>query len=133
MVAVLDEARRSRQARGIGCLTGRKLENVWLGDVVVLGFSGGCQVLIETSAQLAGPDGRAVVEPGEDPSDALAAVLGDVVTGARTGAAGELRICFGNRTELLVDAAADRESWAFTGPDGFLIVCLPRGELAVWR
>ena len=36
----------------VDLLVGRKLEYVWLGHAVVLGFSGGCQVLIEAVAHL---------------------------------------------------------------------------------
>jgi hypothetical protein len=51
---------------------------------------------------------------------------------ARTRPTGELTITFGSGSELLVDAHTDVESWAVAGPDGFLIVCLARGEVAVW-
>jgi hypothetical protein len=113
-------------------LTGQRLEYVRLGDAVVLSFSGGSQVLIETVAHLSGPNGRADVEPGADPSDALASLLGDTVRAARTGEAGDLSITFAGGSELAVCPDAEVESWAVTNPDGPLIVCLPRGELAVW-
>ena len=132
MVADMGAGRRPRQERSIHLLTGQKLEYVRLGHAVVLGFSGGRQVLIETVAQLTGPRGRVDVEPGEHPSDVLATLLGDVVREARAGDTGELRITFGSGSELRMGADADFESWAVTGPDGFLIVCLARGELAVW-
>jgi hypothetical protein len=123
---------RARQAQSIGRLAGRRLEYVGLGPAVVLGFSGGYQVLIETVAHLNGPGGRVDVEPGENPSDVLGTLLGDVVQAARTHDTGELKIAFGGGSELLVGVHADFESWAVTGPDGFLTVCLARGELAVW-
>jgi hypothetical protein len=132
MVAELGAGWRPRRARSIDLLAGRKLEYVRLGHAVVLGFSGGHQVLIETVAQLDGPRGRAEVEPGEQPSDVLATLLGDVVRTARTRESGELTIVFGSGSELRVDADADFESWAVAGPDGVLIVCLARGELAFW-
>jgi hypothetical protein len=43
-----------------------------------------------------------------------------------------LQLTFRSGSELLVEVDADVESWAVAGPDGFLIVCLARGELAVW-
>ena len=121
-----------RRARPITLLAGRKLEYVRLGHAVVLGFSGGPQVLIETVAQLVRPGGRDEIRPGEHPSDVLATLLGDVVRAARTGDTGDLEILFTGGTELRVGADPDVESWAVAGPDGFLIVCLARGELAVW-
>ncbi|MEU4563570.1 DUF6188 family protein [Actinoplanes sp. NPDC023936] len=112
-------------------LTGQELEFIRLGHAIVLGFSGDRHVIIESAAHLAGPGGRAEVGP-DDPSDAIGTLLGDVVRQARAGESGELRIAFASGAELLVDADADAESWAVTGPDGFLIVCLARGELAMW-
>jgi hypothetical protein len=132
MVADMDAGRRPRQTRSINLLVGQKLEYVRLGHAVVLSFTGGGQVLIETVAHLNGPAGRAEVEPGENPSDILATLLGDVVRAARTYDTGELRLTFASGAELLVCADNDVESWAVAGPDRFLIVCLARGELAVW-
>jgi hypothetical protein len=113
-------------------LVGQKLDYVRLGHAIVLSFSGGRQVLIETVTRLYGPGGRVDVEPGENPSDALATLLGDVVRTARTRDNGELQIVFGSGAELVVGVDDDVESWAVTGPRGFLIVCLAGGELAVW-
>ena len=132
MVAGIDAGRRPRRTRSIALLAGHKLEYVRLGHAVVLGFSGGRQVLIEAVARLDGPGGRAEVEPGENPSDILATLLGDVVETAGTLDTGELRLTFRSGSELLVGVDPDVESWAVAGPDGFLIVCLARGELAVW-
>jgi hypothetical protein len=132
MVADMDAGPRPRQARPIDLLVGRKLEYVRLGHAIVLSFSGGRQVLIETVAHLTGPAGPVAVEPGEHPSDVVATLLGDVVRAARTRGTGELEIIFGSGSELLVGADPEFESWAVAGPNGFLIVCLARGELAVW-
>jgi hypothetical protein len=132
MVADMGAGQRPRQARPLHLLAGQKLEYVRLGHAIVLSFSGGQQVVIETVAQLTGPGGRVDVEPGENPSDAIAMLLGDVVRTARTRDTGELLLTFGSGSELLVGVDADFESWAVTGPDGLLIVCLARGELAVW-
>jgi hypothetical protein len=114
----------------VNLLVGHRLEYVWLGHAIVLGFSGGRQVVIEAVANLIGPSGRVDVEPGENPSDVLATLLGDVVRTARTHDS-ELWIGFDSGSELVVGVDADYESWAVTGRDG-LIVCLAGGELAVW-
>jgi hypothetical protein len=132
MVADVDAGRSPRQARSIDSLAGEKLEYVRLGHAIVLSFSGGRQVLIETVAHLDGPGGPVEVQPGAHPSDVLALLLGDVVRSARTRETGELTITFRSGSELRVGVDADFESWAVTGPDGFLIVCLAAGELAVW-
>ncbi|MFI7547483.1 DUF6188 family protein [Actinoplanes sp. NPDC049599] len=132
MVADMGAGRRPRSNRPIPLLPGQKLEFLRLGHAVVLGFTGGRQVLIETVAHLHGPHGHAAVEPGEHPSDALATLLGDVVRTARARDTGELEITFGSGSTLLVDVDPDVESWAVAGPGGFLIVCLAGGELAFW-
>ena len=132
MVADMGCARRPWRERPITVLIGRKLEYVRLGNAVVLSFSGGSQVLIESRAHLDGPGGPAEIEPGERPSDVLATLLGAVVRTARTYDTGELEIIFAGGSSLLVGADADFESWAVSGPDGFLMVCLAHGELAVW-
>jgi Family of unknown function (DUF6188) len=132
MVAEMGAGRRPRQTRPISLLIGKKLEYLGLGHAIALSFSGGCQVFIETPAHLQGPGGRVDVEPGDNPSDAFATLLGDVVRAAHANDAGELEITFDSGSKLRVDVDADFESWAVTGPDRFLIVCLARGELAVW-
>ncbi len=130
MVADLVAGRQARQARSIDVLSGQRLEYVRLDDVIVLSFAGGHQVLIETVAHLNSPAGRTAVEPGDD---VIATLLGDVVRRARTRDSGELELCFASGSELVVGADDDFESWAVTSPDGFLMVCLAGGELAVWN
>lgn len=132
MVADMGVDRSPRQARPIHQLDGRKLEYVRLGHAIVLSFSGGHQVLIETVVNLDGPAGRADVEPGEHPSDILATLLGDVVREAWAEAGGELELTFASGARLVVGVDPDFESWAVAGPDGALIVCLARGEIARW-
>jgi hypothetical protein len=132
MVADQGAGRRPRRGGTLDLLVGRKLEYLMLGHAIVLGFAGGRQVLIEAVTHLDGPGGRVDVVPGDNPSDVLATLLGEVVRTARTTEAGELRIAFGSGAEVLVDVDVDAESWAVTGPDGYLIVCLAHGELAFW-
>ncbi|MET3425497.1 hypothetical protein BJ973_004709 [Actinoplanes tereljensis] len=121
-----------RRPRQLDALTGRKLEYVRLDSTVVLGLSGGGQIVIETPALLVSPDGPFAVLPGVTSSDALATLLGDAVTSARARETGELEITFASGARLLVGADDDYESWAVIGPTGLLIVCLAGGELAVW-
>ena len=132
MVPTMVVEGRTHKARAVSLLVGRRLEYVRLGHAVVLTFGGGSEVLIETAARLSGPGVRAVVEPGDHPSDVLATLLGAVVTDAWTGRAGTLTICFAGGSELAVEAHADVESWAVAQPGGVLVVCLPGGEVAVW-
>jgi hypothetical protein len=132
MVADMGAEWRPRQAQSVNALAGRKLQYLRLGHAIVLSFTGGAQVVIESTARLSGPHGHAEVEPGEHPSDALATLLGDVVRTARTRDTGELELGFASGAEVLVEVDADFESWAVAGPGGVLVVCLAGGEIAVW-
>ena len=51
MVADMGAGQRPRQARPLHLLAGQKLDYVRLGHAIVLSFSGGQQVVIETVAQ----------------------------------------------------------------------------------
>jgi hypothetical protein len=103
----------AKGARPITLLIGQTLQDVRLDPATVLTFSGGSQVVIETAVE------------GE-------ALIGDVVAAVRVRETGELAITFTTGTELLVGVDSDAESWAVTGPDGLLTVCLAGGELAAW-
>jgi len=102
--------------RPIALLIGQTLRDVRLGHATVLTFSAGSQVLIETDVRLVGPD----------------LVTGEVVHTAEVRDTGELALTFRGGTELLAGVDAEAESWAVTGPDGLLTVCLAGGELAAW-
>lgn len=103
----------AKGARPITLLIGQTLRDVRVDPATVLTFSGGSQVVIETAVQ------------GE-------ALIGDVVEAATVRDTGELTITFASGTGLLVAVDAEAESWAVTGPDGLLTVCLAGGELAAW-
>ena len=113
-------------------LTGRTLEEVRSGYAVVLQFSDGYEVTVESTVRLDGAGGGVEVEPDELPSPALDRLVGDTVRAAGVRDTGELTIAFGSGRELVVSVDADYESWNVTGPDGLLVVCLPGGGLAVW-
>ncbi len=132
MVPAAVAGRCPQGAEAVGLLAGQRLDYVQLGPALVLGFSGGSRVVIETVARLDGPDGRAEVEPGYRPSDALGTVLGDVVRTAAVRDSGELTLVFEGGPELAVGPDEDAESWAVASEDGCLVVCLPGGEVAAW-
>ena len=132
VVADMGDEGRSGQTQPIGVLVGLELEYVRLGHAIVLSFTGGREVLIETVVHLDGPHGRADIEPGDHSSDILETLLGDVVRAASIRDTGELEITFGGGSQLVVAVDADVEAWALAGPDGVIMVCLARGELAVW-
>ncbi|MEU8664499.1 DUF6188 family protein, partial [Actinoplanes philippinensis] len=88
MVAENGAGRRPRRGRSLDLLVGRRLEYVWLGHAVVLGFAGGCQVLIEAVAHLDGPGGVADVEPGDDPSDVAFSRKSPICSSSRSKSGG---------------------------------------------
>ncbi|MEV0898904.1 DUF6188 family protein [Actinoplanes sp. NPDC049802] len=117
----------------LAALIGQRLNNVLLGPAVSLRFTGGGEVMFEGAAHLDGYGRNTGFRPGDDAADTLVMLLGDVVEDAGTGDGGELWISFGSGARLVVDADADAESWAVAEAGGRLIVCLARGELAVWE
>lgn len=131
-IAGTDAGRRPWRARSLDLLVGHTLEHVMVGHTIVLSFSAGCRVLIENTVHLSGPAGRVRVVPGEPSADVLDALIGYPVRTARTCETGELQLAFGDGSELSVGIDAEVESWAVTGPDSFLLVCLARGEVAAW-
>lgn len=45
---------------------------------------------------------------------------------------GTLRLSFANGASVIVEPDEAYEAWTMSGPGGMLVVCMPRGELAIW-
>lgn len=46
---------------------------------------------------------------------------------------GTLRLVFANGVVIVVPPDPNYEAWTLEGPAGYLVVCRPGGELAVWQ
>jgi hypothetical protein len=114
---------------------GEKLIGHEVGFSVLLEFSGGYEVRVETGFTVRTTDGDHRVVPGED-LDSAAAVLGALdrrtVIVASADDVGGLRIDFEGGARVLVGADPDYEAWTVAGPGGFKVVSLPSGGLSVW-
>lgn len=62
----------------------------------------------------------------------LGRLVGHTIVDARVSEAGALTIGFDDSTRLTVEPDLAYEAWNVSGPVGFLTVCMPGGELAIW-
>ncbi|PKV82658.1 hypothetical protein BX283_0099 [Streptomyces sp. TLI_146] len=95
----------------------------------------GAEIIVEADAVMehggAGPM-RPLVPERQEVAAALG-LFGRVVTGAIAFKDGRLLVEFDQGARLTVAAAADFEAWNITGPDRVRVVCMPGGELVIWR
>ncbi len=93
---------------------------------------------IESPADLLQGPGRTEINPGfrlvpgsQDVAPALL-LFGAKVLSAVAFKTGALRLVFDNRMHLVCRSDPSFESWQITGPQGWRIISMPGGELAVW-
>ena len=97
------------------------------------------EVAIECAATLShgpntAPDAEPVaLSPGEGDVAPALALLHMEVLSAVAFKSGVLRLVFSNAMHLTVRPDAQYEAWTIAGPGPMKCVCLPGGELAVWR
>lgn len=103
---------------------------------IVLKFSNGWEIRIESPFALRPPAGEAVADlDPESPKSILPlqVLIGQAVTEAESSeTVGRLVLCFDDRTVLTIEPDQEYEAWTSTGPSGEKLVCLPGGGLAIW-
>ncbi|MCG5433831.1 DUF6188 family protein [Mycobacterium sp. MYCO198283] len=62
----------------------------------------------------------------------LLALIGDSIRRAQVADGGMLKVHFSSGARIDVRPDPPYEAWVVAGPDGYLVVCLPSGKLAVW-
>ena len=60
-------------------------------------------------------------------------LLGKKVNAATAEKNGNLDISFSDNRKIHVDPISKNEAWGLAGPADFKIVCLPGGELTIWK
>lgn len=60
-------------------------------------------------------------------------VLGKTISWSGTSEGGQLDVHFVDGTALRVLPDSQYEAWEVVGKGGFRVVCMPGGELAIWR
>lgn len=116
-------------------LSGEMLDSQEVDYTVRLYFSGDFFVRIESPFTLNLPDGRILLSPEEDESQAfspLSDLVGHVVAESTIDDAGVFTVVFENGSSLVAKPDKAYEAWTLNGPNGLLVVCMPGGELAVW-
>ncbi|PKV82631.1 hypothetical protein BX283_0071 [Streptomyces sp. TLI_146] len=73
-----------------------------------------------------------LVPERQEVADALG-LFGRAVTEATAFKDGRLLVEFDQGARLTVAPDADFEAWNITGPGALRVVCMPGGELAIWR
>jgi hypothetical protein len=110
----------------------RPVELIQLAPVLVLCAGTEFEVQIESVLGI-GTGGRTVDNylVGEIPAEVGPRLTG-VLREAHATADGTLQLDFESGSSIRAFADPDYEAWSVVGVDGFRVVCMPGGELAVW-
>jgi Family of unknown function (DUF6188) len=116
-------------------LRGRTVTSIHVEYALYLRLSEQYNVTVESPFRFNLPDRSVELSPETD-AEEVRALLGRLV-GHRIDAAAvsekrALTIDFDDSTRLTVDPDPAYEAWNVSGPAGFLVVCMPGGELAIW-
>lgn len=77
-----------------------------------------------------------VLDPEVDSADVSARLrefVGCNAVKAEVDDGAQLSVTFEGGAELQVAPDPWYESWTVTGPNGFMVVCMPGGQLATWK
>ncbi|MFQ6397546.1 DUF6188 family protein [Nocardia sp. KC 131] len=72
-----------------------------------------------------------LADGGGSQSD-LEPVLRGAITSAVVNSSGTLTIDLDSGNRLVVPPDEEYEAWTLVGPNGYRVVCMPNGELAIW-
>jgi hypothetical protein len=117
-------------------LRGRTVTSIHVEYALYLRLSDRYDVTAESPFRLHLRDRSVELSPEADPDEVralLGRLVGHRIVDARVSETGSLTICFDDSTRLSVDPDPAYEAWNVSGPAGFLIVCVPGGELAIWN
>jgi hypothetical protein len=117
-------------------LRGRSVTSIHVEYAVYLRLSDQYHVTVESPFQVSLSDRSVDLSPEADP-DKVRALLGHLagrsIDDAGVSETGVLTIDFDDSTRLTVRPDPAYEAWNVSGPAGFLTVCTPGGELAIWN
>ncbi|MCB9451589.1 MAG: hypothetical protein H6672_09120 [Anaerolineaceae bacterium] len=105
-----------------GCV----LEIAWRGLSINVRIEG--DILFRTK------DGEKILS-GEDATllTEILLILNQKVDSAKVFKDGKLVLDFSNEVTLAASSSVEYEAWQITSSNGLRIVCMPGGELAIWR
>lgn len=103
--------------------------------VLVARTSGGYELQAEVGVTITSESGASCSGDIEEP-DVMDSPLWEAVQGiiesASVDGGGGMRVTFRSGGFIEFHPEVEYESWSATGPNGFRIVCMPGGELAIW-
>jgi hypothetical protein len=110
----------------------RPVELAQLAPVLVLRAGNEFEVQIESVVGI-GTCGQIIdrYSVGEIPAE-IGPQLTGILCEAHATENGTLQLEFESGSSIRVFADPDYEAWSVVGADGFRVVCMPGGELAVW-
>ncbi|MEU4675133.1 DUF6188 family protein [Amycolatopsis sp. NPDC023774] len=117
-------------------LEGKKLLSTTVEYSAVLHFSDDYTARIESPFSFRSTGKKYDLSPDSDPQESfqpMAILLHQAVTRAEADDSGSLSLVFDNGATIHVEPDDEYEAWTVSGPDGFLVVSMPGGELATWE
>jgi hypothetical protein len=117
-------------------LEGKKLLSKTVEYSAVLHFSDDYTARIESPFKFSLPGKHYNLSPDSDPQESflpMEVLLNQAVTKSEADDSGALSLVFDNGAKIHVEPDDEYEAWTVSGPDGFLVVSMPGGELATWE
>lgn len=117
-------------------LRGRTVTSIHVEYTLQLWLSDEYHVTVESPFWVHLPDRSVELSPEADPEEVralLGRLVGHSIDDAGVSETGVMTIHFDGSTRLKVEPDPAYEAWNVSGPAGFLIVCMPGGELAIWN
>jgi len=116
-------------------VAGKELRSVLIDKSMRMQLADTHVMVIESSFTVVSSGAVVRLSPEDDPDEAfqpVRALIGQTVIEAIADDRGSLSVVFDNGVRLLAEPDPAYEAWNVSGPDGFLVVCTPGGELATW-
>lgn len=110
----------------------RPLELVQLSPVLVLRAGAEFEVHIEGVVGFETADGAACRYRVAEMPDGMESRFTGMLVEVRATEDGTLWLEYESGSSIRVFSDADFEAWSVVGADGFRVVCMPGGQLAVW-
>lgn len=116
-------------------ITGQRVSVVASEYMVEVSTGGGFELQIEGDMEIESGRGdrwSVVLADGGGSQSDLEPVLRGAITSAVVNSSGTLTIDLDSGNRLVVPPDEEYEAWTLVGPNGYRVVCMPNGELAIW-
>lgn len=116
-------------------ITGQRVSVAASEYMVEVSTGGGFELQIEGDMEIESGRGdrwSVVLADGGGSQSDLEPVLRGAITSAVVNSSGTLTIDLDSGNRLVVPPDEEYEAWTLVGPNGYRVVCMPNGELAIW-